>query len=404
MNKEQIIELKIESPAYGGRSIGRLDGFVYFVNNALPGETVRARITKSRKNCGEADLEEVLEKAPSRITPACGLAILCEGCCYQHMEYQAEVALKQELLLNLLARIGGSPNVNCVETFPSPCPLEYRNKITMHAEHDETGTVSFGYFGKDNQSILDVPHCPLAVTPLNDLLHETRNNKTLISSLPHGSSVTFRWTEQNGALCWTSTSGPCVQNLTETTILGDLTVPAESFFQVNTQTANILVDCVSKIIKSLTPEIVIDLYCGTGIFALAAGMAGVDSVLGMDSDETAIEAARHNASMLNLPNVKFTSGLVSDLLTDILSAGDAAKTTVILDPARKGLEKSVINILIDRQPANIIYISCAPDTMARDIKLLTTSGYEIINTRIIDMFPRTQYFESVTHLTCSFSL
>lgn len=404
MNKEQIIELKIERPAYGGRSIGQLDGFVYFVNNTLPGETVRARVTKIRKNCGEADLEEILEKAPSRITPTCGLAALCEGCCYQHMEYKAEVALKQELLLNLLEHMGKNPNVNCVETFPSPSPLEYRNKITMHIAHDETDTVSLGYFGKDNQSVLDIPRCPLAVTPLNDLLHETRNNKTLISSLPHGSSVTFRWTKHDGAMRWTSEHGPCIQYLTESTPLGNLTVPAESFFQVNTQAASILIDCVGKLVKMLAPETVIDLYCGTGVFALAAGMAGVNSVLGTDSDETAIEAAQRNACLLNLANVKFRSGLVSDLLTDILSAGDAAKTTVILDPARKGLEKSVINILIDRQPANIIYISCAPDTMARDIKLLTTNGYEIINTRIIDMFPRTQYFESVTHLTCSFSL
>ncbi len=395
MTVNQIIELKIETPAYRGRSIGRLDGFVYFVSGVLPGETVRARITKQMKNHGEAVAEEVLTPSPARILPACGLAAKCPGCCYQHASYEAEVSMKQETLLNLLERLGGCPKVKCTVTLPSPSDMGYRNKLTMHADSREGQKTVLGYFAEDNESILDVPQCPLATAPVNSLLKEIRNDGGFIASLRNDSSVILRWTPNDGAMYWTDRTQPPKPMLTETTIFGKIAVPAGSFFQVNLPAADLLINHVSRVLKEISPKTVLDLYCGIGMFAFAAAQAGAETILGIDSDEDAVTAAKENARLLNFDHIKFTTGLVSGMLDNML---ETVETTVILDPPRRGLEKNVTDIICRHKPAEIIYISCAADTMARDVKQLSAGGYQVLDTAMVDMFPRTPHFESITRL------
>ena len=396
MNKEDTVELRIEDVVYRGRGLARLDGMVYFVEGVLPGELVRARVGKRRKNCAEADLVEVLEESASRVVPSCELAGKCEGCCYQHMEHGAEIECKQRQLVNLLERMGGCSDVVCREPARCPSALGYRNKICMHVKgRGDSG--AFGYYMKDNRTVLDVPNCPLAMGPLNELLTEVRKDP----SFGYGTSVSLRYTEHDGALYWTDRIAPSRPRLVEKTPLGNVSVPTRSFFQANPRMTEALFDSLSAILNRTAPGAVIDLYCGVGTFALAAAKAGTKAVLGIDTDKRAIKAARRNGQALGFAPVVFRHGCAEDLLEEALGRVDCRGTAAILDPPRAGLAKQVVEILGRKKPGDLIYVSCAADTMARDVKLLTGHGYRLIDTGLVDMFPRTAYFESITHLRSS---
>lgn len=394
MNSGDTIELRIQDVIYRGRGLARLDGMVYFVDGVLPDELVRARIRKQKKNCVEADLVEVLEESASRVVPSCKFVEKCEGCCYQHMEHGAEIDFKQKQLVNLLERMGGCSEVTCREPVRCPSAFEYRNKITMHVK-GRGDDRAFGYYMKDNKTILDIPKCLLAVAPLNDLLTELRTD----SSFGYGTSISLRYTEHDGIVHWTDRTAPATPRLVEKTSLGNLSVPTRSFFQTNPQATDALLDSLTGILNRIEPRSVIDLYCGVGTFSFTAAKAGAKAVLGIDTDKRAINAAIRNGRALDLAWVVFRQGYAEDLLEEALGKVDVKSTVVMVDPPRAGLGKRVVEILGREKPHDIIYGSCAADTMARDVKFLTGHGYRLVDTGLVDMFPRTAYFESITHLT-----
>ncbi len=396
MNSEDTIELRIQDVVYRGRGLARLDGMVYFVDGVLPDELVRVRIRKQKKNCAETDLVEILEESSSRVVPSCEFAEKCEGCSYQHMEHGAEIEIKQKQLVNLLEHMGGCSEVTCREPVRCPSALGYRNKISMHVK-GRGDNRAFGYYMKDNKTVLDVPNCPLAMEPLNNLLTELRKD----SSFGYGTSVNLRYTEHDGAVYWTDRVAPSIPRLVEKTPLGNVNVPTRSFFQTNPQVTGALFDSFSEILNRTEPKAVIDLYCGVGTLAFTAVKAGAKAVLGIDTDKRAIKAAIRNGRTLDLAPVVFQHGYAEDLLEEALGKVDVKGTAVILDPPRAGLAKRVAEILAGKQPRDIIYGSCAADTMARDVKFLTAHGYRLIDTGLVDMFPRTVYFESITHLSLS---
>jgi len=394
MNNKDTIELRIQDVVYRGRGLARLNGMVYFVDGVLPDELVRARIRKQRKNCVEADLVEILEKSALRVVPSCEFAEKCEGCCYQHMEHGTEIEFKQKQLVNLLEHMGGCSEVTCREPVRCPASLGYRNKISMHM-NGRGDDRAFGYYMKDNKTVLDIPNCPLAMDPINDLLTEIRKD----SSFGHGTSVNLRYTEHDGAVYWTNRIAPSVSRLVEKTSLGNISVPTRSFFQTNPQVTEALLNSLSEILNSTEPKAVVDLYCGVGLFTFTAAKAGAQTVLGIDTDKRAIDAAIRNGRTLDLTSVVFLHGYAEDLLEEALGKVDVKGTAVMLDPPRAGLTKRVVEILGTKKPCDIIYVSCAADTMARDVKFLTSYGYKLVDTGLVDMFPRTAYFESITHLS-----
>jgi len=397
-----LIKLRIQDVVYRGHGLARIDGMVYFVDGVLPDELVLARIRKQRKNCVETDLVEVLEASSSRVVPSCEFAEKCEGCCYQHMKHGMEIELKQKQLVNLLERMGGCSEVTCRKPVRCPSALGYRNKLTMHVKGRGDDRL-FGYFMKDNKTILDIPNCPLAVAPINKLLTELRKD----SSFDYGASVSLRYTEHDSAMYWTDRIAPSDPILIEKTPLGNVSVPTRSFFQTNPQITEALFDSLSEILNCIEPETVIDLYCGVGIFSFAAAKAGAKSVLGIDTDKRAIKAAIYNgrtmgyAGSAGSAQVVFRNGYAKALLEEALDKVNVKDTVVILDPPRTGLDKRVVAILGRKKPCDIIYVSCAADTMARDVKILTGHGYRLVDTGLVDMFPRTAYFESITRLSLS---
>jgi len=407
------VTLTIENVVYRGKGLAHKDGKVIFIHGVLPGEVVQAAIVHDHKRYADAHLIDVLEASPRRVRPTCPLSyapgksagLPCPGCTYQHVDYAEELRIKQSQFTDLLAHMAGlDPAAFCLPPVPSPAPSGYRNKITLHAVAGRKG-LTLGYVAEDNRTVIDIPRCPLAVPPLNDLLGKLRSDARFCDGLRTKMALTLRFTASDGALYWTSppsrfrprnTSG---NRLTETTSLGPLNVHRIGFFQINPPLAELITARVSELLRQVAPQTLVDLYCGVGVFALAAARVGVPHVLGIDSDEAAIRNACRNAA--EHPAVTCICRDAPKGIAQALDKIDPAGCTVIVDPPRRGLDAEIIGALTDRKPAHIVYISCAPDTLARDLRTLCAGGYTPASSQLFDMFPRTPYFETITHLVRS---
>ncbi len=423
--------LHIEQIAYGGRGVARHEGKVCFIPGVLPGETVEAELIRDHGSYIEAKALSLLSPSPSRIPTTCPLALsipknkpthtprppVCPGCCYQHMAYETELQIKQDHLCQLLERHLPSSQYSMWEgrsaprqtahssefTAPSyilppvasPLSLGYRNKMALHVQRDGSD-LRLGYFMEDNTTIIDVPACPLAMPQLNDLLAERRRDGSFMHSLRNDMNLTFRWTERDGATWW---RGRAAENdiwLVESSPVGPLSVPRNSFYQTNPAVARLLVEEVMRLLATDHPDRVIDLYCGVGIFALAAAHQGFSKVIGLDVDGPALKAAEYNAKKLGHPEIQWIAG--SAHKTSLASLKSNLPTTAIVDPPRTGLGRAMIKQLTSLAPSRILYISCAADTMARDVAWLKESGFTVKQSQLFDMFPRTPHFESLTEL------
>jgi len=327
----------------------------------------------------------------------CPLYQICPGCSYQHITYTEEIALKQRQCQELLNRWGGDSTVDFLPPISSPQALGYRNKITLHvskARHQS----ALGYISHDNKTVFDVPHCPLAVEPINDLLSELRQTSRRINRLTSGTKVTFRFTENDGAHYYHKRIKHSKSHLVESTVLGNIRVPINSFFQVNKEIADQLIMRVQEILEQERPKQVIDLYCGVGTFSMAAIRAGVNEIIGMDADTMAIQAARENAENQGYCQGVFIAKSASVGMKERLSEMKSSPYLLILDPPRRGMDKEVIQAISTNPPTQILYISCAPDILARDLSRLSDLGFKAESTQLFDMFPRTPYTETLTTL------
>ncbi len=386
------VEVDIHDVAFGGRGVGRYEGCAVFVPGTLTGERVLVRLTKCRKKFAEAELLDILTPSESRIEPACVLCDRCPGCCYQHVSYEEEVRLKQKQLEGLLGRIGGLEDVTFKAPVASPLSLGYRNKVVLHAQRER----KLGYFGDDNRTVVDVEACPLAVKPINDVLATFRSSVKTLKQLRPNAAVTFRWTETDGALHWIDRESG-VERLIENSPIGDMRVPRRAFYQINPGVSSLLVSHVSELIKRQDPTYLIDFYCGVGLFAIAAAQHGVPHVFGIERQSVSIRAAIQNCKALGV-RCEFVSADVEALAEAALEQVEAEQSMVIIDPPRQGLEAAFLETVIAAQPVTVVYVSCAPDTLARDLKVLVAGGYKVTECQLFDMFPRTSHFETVTVL------
>jgi tRNA/tmRNA/rRNA uracil-C5-methylase (TrmA/RlmC/RlmD family) len=405
--RSSVSSLTITDLPYGGRGIGRLDGKVCFVPGVLPGETVQVRITRDRGDFLEAEPLELITPSPHRIEPACPLAFAClpkhltphsspltsscPGCCYQHATYEEEIRIKQEQFRNLLAKCEAPVLLPPV---PAPSPLGYRNKMALHAQADGT-EMRLGYFLADNTTVLDVPACPLAMAPLNQVLQERRSDPSFFRTLRDGMTITFRCTEKDGALWWRNRAAEKDIWLVESSVIGPLSVPRNSFYQMNPAMADRLVEAVMARLKDSPPHTVVDLYCGVGVFALAAATLGIPKVIGIDLDGPGIQAADYNARRLGLQNTRWHATTANEGILGF-ELDQPARTTMIVDPPRAGLGRKMVQEILKHKPGRLLYISCAPDTMVRDAAWLREGGYTLRSSQLFDLFPRTSHFESLT--------
>jgi tRNA/tmRNA/rRNA uracil-C5-methylase (TrmA/RlmC/RlmD family) len=403
-----LIELDIEQLVYGGKGLGRYQGQVIFVPGALPGERVAVTIRKEHKSFSDAELIEIITPSSAREKPVCPLAlgpkgkrppwpVFCAGCRTQHLSYSEEVALKQEQFKDLLQACASSAQAAIHEPLASPRELGYRNKITLNAARDGSD-VRLGYIHEDNKSLLDIESCPLAMDELNILLKQLREKPGFLHSLRDGMQITLRYTDHDGAIFWRGRTDPKGVWLREQAAGMTLSVPRGSFFQVNPGVRELLLKQAEIILAGIDADVLIDLFCGVGVFALlASGLGRFKTIRGLDSDSEAIKAAQYNATQLKSSaefiDVKSSRGF-KELSKDL----DGARCCVVVDPPRTGLDNDTRDRLTQFSPDYILYVSCAADTLVRDIAHFEKTGYQLAHTQLVDMFPRTAHFESISLL------
>ena len=407
---KQEFEIEITDIAYGGRGVGRYDGKVIFVPHVLPGEIVKVRQIKEKPNYTLAEVVKILQPSPERIESNCLIPVgkdftgkehfvQTPGCAYQNFSYKEEIRVKDNQFKDFIQPLFDKINPPTV----SPKPLHYRNKITLHTM-DDHGDISLGYCEEKGINVVDMPACPLAVDEINAELSEIRSKQGFKNTIRDGMTVTLRFTENDGVKWWRNNPQNNASWLKEKTCVGDLSVPCGSFFQVNMAVADIVLKKVTAHIKRFSPFSVIDLYCGCGLFSIASAVAGVDNIAGLDSDPDAVNAARFNAKQQDIGNAFFSSGLAKFGFSKLIEEQneicnyDFSKTLLIVDPPRNGLSIRVHEVIKRSDFMGIIYISCAPDTLQRDLQKLTNTGYSIISAEMLDMFPRTSHFESLVVL------
>lgn len=339
--------LRIDSLAYGGAGVGRLeDGRVCFVHGTLPGELAAIRVVKSKKNHAEAVALEILESSPRRVEPLCPLFGACGGCAYQHADYPLQLETKTSQVSELLRRIGGIPDAPVVRMLASPLEWGYRNRIAVH-----TGQGQTGFFHRHTHKLVDVASCPIASPGVNEKLAAFRKKPP----------------RQPGRY----TIG---ENAT-----------GRGFTQVNAGAAEVLAEVVTGFCGE--GALLVDAYSGAGFFSKRL-VERFEHVVGIEWSEAASRRAMESAA----PNESHLTGSVEAHLPGILEETPAYGTTLIVDPPAEGLAPDVLHAILTNPPETLVYVSCDPSTFSRDTKQLS-SAYGLETVQPVDMFPQTAEIE-----------
>ena len=388
------ITLTIHDIAFGGEGVGRLDDFVVFVPFVLVGETVAAEITEVKKNFARAKLLRVETPSPERVKPECRYFGACGGCQYQHIAYPAQLQLKHKQISDLFERVGKIPSDKIAPVIPCPQPYGYRNRIMIRSQWNKPEQkLNIGFIRADCGLVEDIEECKIAEPALNEQILHVRAHPP-----PKGGiKVVLRVQPEN----WD--------------------VPRDSFFQNNFFLLPKLVEMIRGFLgapascrpvlgehagetPALPARHLIDLYCGVGFFGIELAGA-VGSFVGVEYDQRAIQSARKNAAARKISNGEFVAAKAEDVLPELLKKFSPEKTAVVLDPPRKGCQPEILQLLRETRPAQVIYVSCHPATMARDLNIMCGDGvFDLARVQPLDMFPQTQHVECVADLRAGQSL
>jgi len=365
------ISLTIHDIAFGGEGVGRIDDFVVFVPFVIVGETVEVEITEVKKNFARAKLLRVEKSSPERVEPECRYFTQCGGCQYQHIAYATQLRLKHKQISDLFERVGKIPADKIAPVIPSPQPYGYRNRIMIRSQwNGPAKKLVIGFIRADNNFVEDIEECKIAEPAISEQIKQVRANPP-----PKGGIKIVLRIPPEG---WD--------------------VPPDSFFQNNFFLLPKLVETVRDFLKSSDAKHLVDLYCGVGFFGIELADL-VESFVGVEYDRLAIKAAQRNLVNGKISNGEFISATVEEVLPELLKKFSSEKTAVILDPPRKGCLPETLGLLRETRPAQVIYVSCHPATMARDLNILCADGvFELARVQPLDMFPQTQHVECVADL------
>jgi len=397
--------LKLESMAHGGDAIARHEGQVIFVRGGIAGERVRARVTERRARFLRAAVVEVLAPSPHRVTPPCPYVEHCGGCQWQHIAYAAQSAIKTDIVEETLARIGGLQAPPVAPALPAANPLRYRNHVQVRLASGGR----LGFMARESHHVVPIERCLLA-HPLAQARWEALQEAGLSFrraglrvGVNTGESLLVLEGSQRppashlppGACAW-------IQGGAIHAIRGDpwyheellgrrYRVSAGSFFQVHTAQAETLVRVALEMLAPSPADRVLDLYCGVGVFALSVADR-VEQVLGIEAAGAAIADARVNGA--EQANARWIEGPAEQALAPLEGPWNKA----ILDPPRAGCAEAVLTTLAQLEVERMVYVSCEPSTLARDIARLMTLGYAVEGIQPVDMFPQAFHVETVALL------
>ena len=370
------LTLTISDIAFGGEGVAREDDFVLFVPFVAPGDVVEVEVTEVKKRFARARLLRLVAPSSERVEPACPHFGVCGGCQYQHLSYPTQLRLKHKQIADLFERVGQFDPGLIAPVIPCPQPYGYRNRIMIRSQWDKFKQgLNIGFIRADSRLVVDLDECKIAEPALNEQIKRVRAHPP-----PKGGIKVVLRIPPPG---WD--------------------VPPDSFFQNNFFLLPKLVDVVRELLQRAATRHLVDVFCGVGFFSLEMGDR-VESFAGVELDGLAIKAARRNAAARGRTNGEFVAGAAEELLPGLLRRFTAQATTVLLDPPRKGCQPETLDLFRQVRPAQIIYGSCDPATMARDLNVLCAEGvFELAQVVPLDMFPQTSHLESVADLRCKTS-
>jgi 23S rRNA (uracil1939-C5)-methyltransferase len=434
------LELAIDSLAFGGNGVARLDGYVVFVRGAVPGDRVRARVTRSKRDYAEAVLEEVIEPSPDRVPERAPHP----GAPWQVLPYARQLAEKEQQVRDALERYGGFENPPVKPIVAAEHTWHYRNKLEYSFGYSESGELVLGFHRPGRWDVIDDLDVDLLASEdidavrrevrdwareeglsawdrrdgsgfLRNLVVREGRRSGQIQARLVTSEGDFRAEALAGAISadsvlWTKTGG-----IAETTREGETVllrgeewieetvrglrfrISHEAFFQTNTEMAERLYGEAAELAGLTGGERVFDLFCGIGTIGLSMA-AQAREVWGIEIVEEAIADAQRNAELNGIANAHFVAGDVRTAMRPLVERA-GRPDVVLVDPPRAGLSQKVVRRILETEPERIVYISCNPTTLAPNARQMADAGYELREVRPVDMFPQTPHIECVALLT-----
>jgi len=444
-NEDYIIS--IDNMGYEGEGVGKIDGFTIFVAGGVVGEKVKIKIVKASKNFAFGKLLEIIEKSEGRIEPVCNIYKNCGGCNLQHIDYEAQLDFKTNRVVQVINRIGKLEEVIVHKALGMESPYNYRNKVQLPVSN-KNGVVKIGFYAVRSHDIINMENCHIQdavadivvkltrqwikefniecyneenyqgilrhimirkgiktgevmvvlVTKGKDLPHKEefieimrKKIKGLVSIIQNTNSE--KTNVILGSFCktlWGKDSiNDCISEF-------KFEVSPLSFFQVNSIQTEVLYNKALEYANLSGGEVVLDAYCGTGTISLFLSKKA-KKVYGVEIVPEAIENAKKNAKENNVENTEFIVGEAEKVIPKLINQGVRADV-VVVDPPRKGCDKTLLEAISHMGPKTIVYVSCDPGTLARDLGILDELGYKTLEIQPVDMFPQTAHIECVARI------
>jgi len=424
---EEIIEGTIESLAFGGEGILRYRGFVVFVPFTAIGDRITCEITEIKRSFAKGRLVEQISRSPSHVNPRCPYFGICGGCQLQHLNEEAQLMYKKSTVYDALKRIGHL-DVHPPAIIPASMNWAYRRHITLHLKPSNE-TFEAGYITLDNESLVVVNTCPifndshvpileklqLLVSQLNNP-HQQSGRVTLLKNHRSQFILSFQFSEgfelntkifQIALQQEPLFAGFLIQvGREKPLIFGDIyceeqienlnvCFTPQTFSQNHPEQSAKIYRQIMQIAEQIPNRQILDLYCGFGVTSLLLARQG-HRVIGVESNPESIRFAQLNANNNHLKQVQFMTGKVEKVLPHLLKTKRV--DFILVNPPRTGLSDDVIKILLAAQPRHLLYVSCMPATLARDLKQLCEKVYRIKEETVYDMFPQTAHVETLIYL------
>ena len=454
INKNDEFELEIDDIGTEGEGIAHIDGYALFIKDAIPGDVVRVKVIKAKKNYGYGRLVEIVKPSKDRVQPVCPVARQCGGCQIQHLAYDAQLAYKENKIKNCLVRLGKFPKEQ-IDEIMEPLmgmeePYHYRNKAQFPVGRNKEGELVTGFYASRTHSIIPATHCAIqdkrneeilnavlefmkefGIEPYDEGTHTglVRHILTRVGyhtgeimvclvlngkNLPHQDVFVERLAKIDGMKSISINVnrektnvilGKQVKTLWGADYIVDsigtiqYQISPLSFYQVNPVQTQKLYQTALDYAGLTGNEIVWDLYCGIGTISLFLAKQA-KMVYGVEIVPEAIADANRNKEFNQIKNVEFFVGASETVLPEKYreSGGKMSADVIVVDPPRKGCEVSLLQTILDMGPQRVVYVSCDPATLARDLRFLCDGGYELKKVRGCDMFGHSGHVETVVQL------
>lgn len=447
VQKNDYINVVFEDLTHEGAGVAKVDGYPLFVKNALPGEKAKVKVIKLNKGYGFGRLVEIYEESPDRVLAPCPIYSECGGCQLQHLSYEGQLLAKEKQVRDVLTRIGKLEDVKVHPVLGMSEPWRYRNKAQVPIGEQEGGLIG-GFYQQRSHQIIDMKECLIQQEKNDEVVQavkeicskygvraydENRHKGELrhimaryglvtgevmvvlvtrTPDLPHKNKIIEEITASIHGI------KSIVQNINSkktNVIMGDTTkvlwgeeviydyigdvkfaISARSFYQVNPEQTKVLYEKALEYANLSGEESVIDAYCGIGTISLFLAKKA-KKVFGVEIVPEAIADANRNAELNGIENAEFAVGEAETVIPDWYEAGNKADVLVV-DPPRKGCDEALLQTIIRMKPKKVVYVSCNPGTLARDLRILEDGGYKTVEVQPVDMFPHTTHCEAVARI------